>query len=99
MAALVGMVPDDPGLDSLGVDQLAGGRMANGKFSIDHVVMTCPACRTEIHATLSADIKMDPIPFGLGIGTMPGTASVVVTGMRVSHDCIPQAKRSASRSE
>lgn len=67
--------------------------MASGKSNITQAVMNCPACRTEIHATFSTDIAMDPVHLSYD-GKMPGTASVVVTGMRVTHDCIPRTTRS-----
>ena len=66
--------------------------MASGKSTIQQPVMTCPACRTEIHATLSTDITMEPVNLSYD-GKVPGTATVLVTGMRVSHDCIPTTKR------
>ncbi|MFB7853799.1 hypothetical protein [Rhodococcus qingshengii] len=69
--------------------------MASGKSTIQQAVMTCPACAVEIHATLSTDITMDPVNVNPGAGKMPGTATVLVTGMRVSHDCIPTTKRSS----
>ncbi|KZL33208.1 MULTISPECIES: hypothetical protein [Rhodococcus] len=68
--------------------------MASGKSTITQPVMTCPACNVEVQATFSTELTMESIDVGGYNGKMPGTATVTVTGMRVSHDCIPTTKRS-----
>lgn len=60
--------------------------MANGFGSTTQSVMKCPACQAEVHATLSIGTQVDT--------TRPkeAIATVSITGMQLSHDCVPEFK-------
>lgn len=70
--------------------------MASGKSTIQQRVMNCYACEREIFATLSTDIEVEEFGADVAVNGQPiaANAKVIMTGMRVSHDCIPTTKRS-----
>ncbi|KHJ74664.1 hypothetical protein QR64_00320 [Rhodococcus sp. Chr-9] len=63
----------------------------NGATSTTQKILDCPACKQPIHAFFSLSVR---IADGLNPGSGGSVdAHVSITGMRVEHDCTPQAKR------
>lgn len=54
-------------------------------------LLTCPACKAKVQATLTLELELGPLEHLEDAAQLPATAKVV--GLRVQHDCTPTLTR------
>ena len=65
--------------------------MAAGTAQQTGALFTCSGCKQDVTGTVSVEFSLDPSATPGADGTVTATAKV--TGLKVSHDCVPKQKR------